>query len=197
MWHLLVSEMAAGCGLGTWQRNSQIRHAVSATIDGVYSPAELVMGIFSHNAACMDARPGRGPACVLLHIGQGTHDPARHPVQTNCSGHGYTPPTRVSESDPLPASLPPRSPAPAPTLTPAAASYMVPTRAAFAREEGWVNATLTCGPDAGQQMVCPMDNPSGWVDPDGTAWLNYVIRGDHAKSGRGGYGFGLATAPHW
>ena len=33
--HLLVSEMLGGCGLGAWQRNSVIRHATSPTIDGV------------------------------------------------------------------------------------------------------------------------------------------------------------------
>ena len=35
LFHLLVSEMLGGCGLGAWQRNSAVRHATSPTIDGV------------------------------------------------------------------------------------------------------------------------------------------------------------------
>jgi hypothetical protein len=38
MWHLLVSEVSLGCGLGSWQRNSLIRHAISSRIDGVFEP---------------------------------------------------------------------------------------------------------------------------------------------------------------
>jgi hypothetical protein len=35
-YHLLVSEMLGGCGLGAWQHNSIIRHATSSEIDGLY-----------------------------------------------------------------------------------------------------------------------------------------------------------------
>ena len=38
LWHLLVSEMSLGCGLGSWQHNSIIRHATSSQIDGIFEP---------------------------------------------------------------------------------------------------------------------------------------------------------------
>jgi hypothetical protein len=55
-----------------------------------------------------------------------------------------------------------------------------------------VNLTCAAGP-AGDK-ACNLDNPSGWVDDDGTAWIAYVIRGDHNT---GMYGFGVAKAPVW
>ena len=187
-YHLLVSEMLAGCGLGSWQHNSVIRHATSSTIDGVFAPHEIVLGAFAHNAACMDARPGGGPACILLHIGSGTHDEAKHPIWKDCTG-GFSP------------SSPPPAPAPFATVAAAAGPVMTPVMEKFAVGEAWTNETLTCAADAAGSTACTFDNPSGWVDADGTAWINYVQRGKHGEShnitGRGGYGFGLAKAPRW
>ena len=60
LWHLLVAEMQGHCGLDTWQHNSIIRHAVSASVDGTYEAREVVMGVFAHNPTCMDASPAGG-----------------------------------------------------------------------------------------------------------------------------------------
>eukprot|EP00037_Helgoeca_nana_P034640 m.422220 g.422220 ORF g.422220 m.422220 type:complete len:511 (+) comp36686_c0_seq1:169-1701(+) len=196
LWHLLVSEMAEGCGLATWQRNSFIRHATSPTVDGTYTPHERVLDVFSHNAACMDASPAGGPKCVLLHVGTGTHDETKRPVQTNCTG-GYTPHgsrgvlVRPGSHD----QGRNRSWRGHQSATPT--TFAVPTRKAFAVGEQWGNATLAFGADAAGVITGGISNPGGWVDSDGTAWLVYVLRGDHGKAGRGGYGMGLAKASGW
>eukprot|EP00040_Diaphanoeca_grandis_P025436 m.140917 g.140917 ORF g.140917 m.140917 type:complete len:549 (-) comp30149_c0_seq1:183-1829(-) len=213
LWHLLVSEMADHCGLQTWQRNSFIRHATSSTVDGIYTPREIVMSEFAHNAACMDARAGGGPACVLLHIGSGTHSEAAHPIQTNCTD-GYTPRTKSEtgsffesessfaassktflEPSIVTADHPTTDRNAAPPPPPVA--YIAPVMWEFGNGKTWENATLTCLPDAAGITKCPFDNPGGWVDADGTSWINFVVRGKHTVSGRGGYGFGIAKAPHW
>ena len=159
-----------------------------------------MLGAFAHNAACMDASPAGGPHCILLHIGSGTHDPTKRPVESNCTG-GFTPPTAGAPADTdsvnhphlvadaLESSLPPPPP-PRPLVYPVMQSFKSGGGA-------WGNSTLSCSPDAANSTLCQFDNPSGWVDPGGTAWLNYVVRGSHDTAGRGGYGFGLAKAPHW
>lgn len=147
------------------------------------------MGVFAHNAACMDARRAGGPACILLHVGSGQHDEARRPTLKNCSG-AFTPPTNE----------------PVLGQTGGSASavdgpHVVPVMQSFSRGESWRNESLACGADAAGSTACVWSNPSGWVDADGTAWINYVLRGkghaSHNITGRGGYGFGLARAPHW
>ncbi len=61
----------------------------------------------------------------------------------------------------------------------------------------WRKEQLVCAADRANSTNCVVSNPSGWVDSDGTAWLNFVLRGAHEHGGRGGYGFGLAKAPSW
>lgn len=199
-YHLLVSEMAQHCGLAAWQRNSFIRHATARSLEGPYTPRGAVLGTFSHNAACMDARPGGGPACVLLHVGTGSHAASR-PIQTNCTG-GVTP----TPNDSTVAGTEiggarngrdsPRATVPEKRVS-AAWPLMTPTNNFSFPGEPWRNATMTCGADASNSTDCVMSNPSGWVDPDGTAWLAYVLRGQHSPGGRGTSGFGLARATHW
>lgn len=137
--------------------------------------------MFAHNAACMDARAAGGPACILLHVGSGTHSPSR-PVQHDCHG-GFSPSQLPGDgSHGIGASGPP---------------LVTPIMHRFDGKAEWTNATMTCAPDAAGSTACVWSNPSGWVDSDGTAWVNYVLRGEHNVTGRGGYGFGLAKAPHW
>ena len=142
----------------------------------------------------MDASPAGGPQCVLLHIGGGTHDPVKHPVQSNCTG-GFTPP---AAGDPGHTASRSHHPVADASMAPPPPPPVYPVMQSFKPGGGpWGNATLSCSPDASNSTRCQFDNPSGWVDPDGTAWLNYVLRGSHVAAGRGGYGFGLAKAPHW
>lgn len=140
----------------------------------------------------MDARPAGGPACVLLHVGTGEHSHSR-PMLRNCSG-GYTPLSPPSHPYAW-------SRARADTAFTNNNPLNVPVMASFTNGQNWTNETIVCAPDAAGSTACVISNPSGWVDADGTAWINYVLRGKshaaHNISGRGGYGFGLAKAPHW
>ena len=54
----------------------------------------------------------------------------------------------------------------------AAGPVMTPVMEKFAAGEAWTNETLTCAADAAGSTACTFDNPSGWVDADGTAWIN-------------------------
>jgi hypothetical protein len=218
LWHLIVAEMQGHCGLQTWQRNSFIRHATSHTIDGTYTPAEQVMGIFSHNPTCFDATAAGGPQCILLHIGAGNHSESRHPIQTNCT-KGYTPAPAFGETNNATVDDHRSTAKQGATIRPqvtgvnATATYDVLIMDSFASgrrhdkegnptwEKAWRAGQLSCAADKAGKALCPFDNPTGWVDKDGTAWINYVQRGDHTTGhdhgGRGGYGFGLAKAPSW
>jgi hypothetical protein len=68
-YHLYVSEMGEHCGLGTWNTNSFIRHAVSDTVDGIYIPHEVVLGAWAHNAMPWVTPDG---GIAIFHIGNGT-----------------------------------------------------------------------------------------------------------------------------
>eukprot|EP00039_Didymoeca_costata_P021689 m.345194 g.345194 ORF g.345194 m.345194 type:complete len:416 (-) comp25875_c0_seq1:73-1320(-) len=183
LYHLLVSEISQHCGLEAWQHNSLIRHATSDTIDGVYTPREVVMDVFSHNAACMNAKPAGGPECVLLHVGTGA---AQAPPYTNCTG-GFTPTTFAS------------SKAYNQEIVEDGIIMQSPVAQQLkANGTQWETVNLTCGADNAGSTTCVVSNPSGWVDKDGTAWINYVLRGDHNLNGtRGAYGFGLAKSMSW
>lgn len=154
MYHVLVSEMLEG----SWQHNSVIRHAVTPTIDGVidgvYEPTEQVLGVFAHNAACMDARPSGGPASDLLHIGTGTHDAMSHPILSDCKG-AYSPPPPPPLSAATTAGAAEQPAAPRPPV-------MTPVMQSCSPGEPWTtHATVTCAPDAAGSTACAFDNPSG------------------------------------
>eukprot|EP01079_Euglenida_sp_SAG-EU17-18_P002250 gene2250-3122_t len=160
MYHLVVSEIAAGCGLGAWQRNSFIRHATSPTVDGTYTPQEVPPTPLPAPATSLATatHPG-GPQCVLLHIGGGTHDESKRPVQTNCSG-GYTPKSAWPADAPVPAAdrlLPHLGAGPGLGL-------VAPVMQAFGTGHGWGSANITCAADLAGSTSCHFDNPSGWVD---------------------------------
>ena len=48
-YHLFVSEIAAHCGMSTWDRMSTSVHAIAESIEGPYSKVETVVGTESHN----------------------------------------------------------------------------------------------------------------------------------------------------
>ena len=47
--HLFVSELAAHCGMSTWDRMSTTVHAVADSIEGPYSKVSTLVGTESHN----------------------------------------------------------------------------------------------------------------------------------------------------
>ena len=150
-YHLLVAEMEHHCGLVTWQHNSAIRHATADSVDGAYTPQELVMGIFSHNPSCLDASPAGGPQCVLLHVGTGTSTAEA----ANCSG-GFTPKNwtpsvihRVEDHTLAPGIL-----MECPVLDEFNATSSVGS---------WRMENLTCAPDQANSTLCKVSNPTGWV----------------------------------
>eukprot|EP00456_Euglypha_rotunda_P039409 TRINITY_DN30369_c0_g1_i2.p1 TRINITY_DN30369_c0_g1~~TRINITY_DN30369_c0_g1_i2.p1 ORF type:complete len:168 (-),score=18.36 TRINITY_DN30369_c0_g1_i2:20-523(-) len=65
MW---IAEMDKGCGLTSWQRNSQIRHVTSTNISGPYERQEVIVPVWSHNPIVLTAPDG---TFVLYHIGNG------------------------------------------------------------------------------------------------------------------------------
>jgi hypothetical protein len=156
----------------------------------------------------------------LLHIGTGNHDEIKRPIQSNCTG-GFTPEwvlaqakeaerpgvsgttTAITSSSigarSTGADTNTNSNGRAPVTHGPSPPYSVPIMHAFEHgASSWSTVNLTCVRDKANISGCPFDNPSGWVDSDGTAWVNFVVRGNHSTiSGRGAYGFGLAKAPHW
>ena len=48
-YHLFISELAAHCGMSTWNRMSTSVHAVADQIEGPYSKKETIVGTESHN----------------------------------------------------------------------------------------------------------------------------------------------------
>lgn len=184
LYHLLVAEFANSCGLATWQSNSFIRHAVAETVDGNYQPREVVMGVYSHNPTCIDATPAGGPKCLLLHIGSGQKSP-NHPIK-KCSGGFSPPPTPAGQAAVMRSKDDDNG----------VLSLLVLDR--FGSKHEWRAENITCAPDKANNTKCNLfDNAGGFVDPDGTTWVNFVLRGDHNHSGHGAAGFGIASATSW
>ena len=76
--HLYVAEFAGeDCGMVSWRSNSQIRHAMSDTIDGTYVKADLAVESWSHNPEVIEF----GAELFLFHIGSGNGS-----AHVNCSG---------------------------------------------------------------------------------------------------------------
>ena len=98
--HLYVSEMSGHCGLASWATHSFIRHAVSDTVDGVYTPLETVLPAWSHNAMPWVTPEGY---VSIWHIGNGTK-PKRPTRQVRCF-NGTTPMPPPPPPTPLPALL--------------------------------------------------------------------------------------------
>jgi hypothetical protein len=48
-YHLFVSELAANCGMNTWNRGSQAAHAVSKSPLGPFKRVDLAIGTETHN----------------------------------------------------------------------------------------------------------------------------------------------------
>lgn len=175
--HLYVSEMGGHCGLATWATHSFIRHAVSDTVDGVYTPLGTVLPAWSHNAMPWVTPEGY---VSIWHIGNGTK-PKRPARQLNCS-NGTTP-------------MPARGPLHHEVTTGASSSSpgSVPIAAVPYSSTGpggpWKMQNITCHhPSAvGGVGLCPIDNPTPVGLENGTTLLAHRARG----------GFGILAAPHW
>ena len=186
-YHLIVAEMANGCGISTYGWNSIVRRASSPTIDGLYTAREVVVPAMAHNPSCMDASPAGGPKCVLLHIGTGETG-----MNICCGGAGHSGrgwpfgPNRKNCSD---SSSQPRAAVSSGGGSTGVASFAAQVTSTF--NGSWATVQLSCGTDAAGVQVCPSligdrDSPAGWVDKDGTSWIMYTQRDNSSiRFGRG------------
>eukprot|EP00729_Bicosta_minor_P005168 gene5168-24105_t len=67
-WHGLYAEMTRGCGLTSWETNSQIAHATAPTPAGPWTRQDTVLGVWAHTPSAAVARDG---TIVLFHLGSG------------------------------------------------------------------------------------------------------------------------------
>jgi hypothetical protein len=58
IYHMFVSEIANECGMNSWERNSQVRHATSTSPEGPYSPKSMLFGPFAHEPKVVVAPTG-------------------------------------------------------------------------------------------------------------------------------------------
>lgn len=87
-YHLYVAEMVEGCGLQTWETNSEVTHAIATSITGPYTKVDVALKPWAHNPQIVminnldqrkDAAAGGGGSddddddvqFVLFHIGPG------------------------------------------------------------------------------------------------------------------------------
>eukprot|EP00049_Salpingoeca_infusionum_P001842 m.51412 g.51412 ORF g.51412 m.51412 type:complete len:389 (+) comp11238_c0_seq1:22-1188(+) len=70
-YHLFVAEMVGGCGLSYWQRNSQVVHATSATVEGPYVKKDVALLPWAHNPQVVVDTRNTTPTFYLFHIGSG------------------------------------------------------------------------------------------------------------------------------
>ena len=174
-YHLYVSEMAGHCGLATWGTNSFIRHAISDTVDGIFTPQETVLPTWGHNAMPWVTPEGD---ITVWHIGNGTRS---HPEHTGCS-NGTTPLARSAAARAARATGT-RSPQPLGDPPPIA---HVP----YSANPGgpWKRMPITCVlHGGGGNGPCPIDNPTPVAYANGTTLVAHRARG----------GFGVLVAPHW
>eukprot|EP00041_Stephanoeca_diplocostata_P018984 m.402477 g.402477 ORF g.402477 m.402477 type:complete len:363 (+) comp21179_c0_seq3:120-1208(+) len=84
LYHMYAADMTKHCGLNSWQSNSAIRHLVSETPEGPFTPREIVQGAFSHNPTVHKTADGH---FVIFHIGAGS---TKKPIVNSCT-NGTTP----------------------------------------------------------------------------------------------------------
>jgi len=89
-WTMFAAEMVGGCGINSWQSNSQIVRAVADEPDGEYVVDAVLQPAFAHEPVL--ARLANG-SWLLYSIGNDTAHPSG-PLQEGCRG-GYTPKRRL------------------------------------------------------------------------------------------------------
>lgn len=86
-YHLFVSEIQFGCGMGAWAYFSAAAHAVSPNIDGPYTRVDLAVPVWTHNT--LYAYSPQDKMHLIFSIGEGdSNSSCNPPIQ--CAG-GITP----------------------------------------------------------------------------------------------------------
>eukprot|EP01046_Picozoa_sp_COSAG06_P048192 COSAG06_NODE_7155_length_2605_cov_5.372041_2_plen_288_part_00 len=89
LWHFFGSEFTNGCDVGQWISNSQVVRATSPNPYGPFHKAEVVAGVFHHNANIVKTSAGK---YLLAMLGNGTHPMADNgtvgPPQQHCGKWG-------------------------------------------------------------------------------------------------------------
>ena len=86
-YHLMVSEIAYNCGMGSWAHFSQAAHAVSDNMEGPYKRVDTAIGTWTHNT--LYAYSPTDDTHLLYHIGMGNNPESCEP-RIPCS-NGRTP----------------------------------------------------------------------------------------------------------
>lgn len=69
VWHMFAAEMALGCGLNAWGRNSVIVHATSTDPMGPYVRQKELLPYFAHEPTIVQLPPSSGGGFVIYKIG--------------------------------------------------------------------------------------------------------------------------------
>ena len=67
-WHGLYAEMTRGCGLTSWETNSQIAHATAPTPAGPWTRQDTVLGVWAHTPSAAVARDGTSCSSILAAV---------------------------------------------------------------------------------------------------------------------------------
>eukprot|EP00750_Incisomonas_marina_P015983 INCI18832.1.p1 GENE.INCI18832.1~~INCI18832.1.p1 ORF type:complete len:245 (+),score=22.90 INCI18832.1:87-821(+) len=86
-YHLFVSEIQYGCGMGSWSYFSAAAHAVSPNIDGPYARVDLAVPVWTHNT--LYAYSPRDQMHLIFSIGEGVSNSSCNPP-IQCA-NGITP----------------------------------------------------------------------------------------------------------
>ena len=84
-WRMLASEMVDGCGMGSWERNSQIILASAANATASYRREQVLFGPWAHEPAIARAPTGEWVAWFSYRFPSAGRSEA-DPRCTNCTG---------------------------------------------------------------------------------------------------------------
>lgn len=184
---LAVAVMARNCGLGSWESNSEIVLARSATPDGPYEPAQTLLAPFAHNPT-LHALPNG--SLVIAHIGSGVPE---HPLITTCT-NGTTPGAPPGAAAPGAAAPPARGGGlrlgvPGAALPPP--NFLFLASGVPGDGSAWEVVNSTGGDWAA-------NNPALLINPeDGSVILVYKVSCACPPPCKFCRQFGVATAPAW
>jgi hypothetical protein len=158
--HLYVSAMTNGCGLGRWSSNSRIEHAVADRPEGPYEFVGVAVNTWAHNAAPIALHDG---SFAIVHIGTGA---GKIDGGRNCTPNATTYNSAVRSS--IASSIP----VPAAAEGAAASDPSKPkpkgSRIHVAQSIGGPWLPLN---NSGALPMDNCDNPAPWQHPNGTLFV--------------------------
>jgi hypothetical protein len=188
-YHMFTSGILGKCGLAVWAANAALTHAISDTLDGVYTAHDVIM-----KGSNPQITRFNGELRLWHSLGGGpVEEPGDKGYCATCT-NGTTPYTCRNESSARKTEL-------VSSLSPSSSKLIVATKMAGP----WKNVAISCtgwnegsasgggGGDHGHEKgTCPpTSNPTAYYFPNGTTLLAY----DWQMKGQTSVGFFLARAP--